>query len=75
MTCDGSMKVVNIGEGAARATDVMGWTGHVVREKTDGVFERGLRITLIVPQSISFTDVWWCSRGCMIPGERHRAVV
>ena len=27
------------------ATDVMGWTGHVVREETDGVFDRGLRIT------------------------------
>ena len=39
---DGSMEVVNIREGAARATDVMGWTGHVVREETDGVFDRGL---------------------------------
>ena len=41
-TCDGSMEVVNIREGASRSTDVMGWTGHVVREETDGVFDRGL---------------------------------
>ena len=41
-TCYGSMEVVNIREGASRATDVMCWTGHVVREETDGVFGRGL---------------------------------
>ena len=61
--------------GAARATDVMGWTGHVVREETDGVFDRGLRITLVILQSVSFTDVLWCSRCCVIPSERHCAVV
>ena len=46
-----------------------------VREETYGVFDRGLRITLVVVQSASFTDVLWCSRCCVIPGERYRAVV
>ena len=35
-------------EGAARATYVMSWTGHVVREETDGVFDGGLGITLVI---------------------------
>ena len=74
-TCDGSMEVVNIREGASRATDVMSWTGHVLREETDGVFDRGLRITLVVPQSVSFTYVLWGSRCCEVPGERYCAVV
>ena len=52
MTCDGSMEVVNIGEGAARSTDVMGWTGHIVREETDGVFDGGLGITIVDEWSV-----------------------
>ena len=65
------MEVVNIGEGASRATDVMCWTRHVVREEADGVFDRGLRIALIVPQSVLFAYVLWGSRCCEVPGERY----
>ena len=39
----------------------MGWTGHVVLEETDGVFDGGLGITLVIAQSVSLTDVLWCS--------------
>ncbi len=53
----------------------MCWTGHVVREETDGVFNRGLRITLVVAQSVSFAYVLWGSRCCEVPGERYCAVV
>ena len=33
----------------------MRWTGHIVREETDGVFDGGLGITLVIAQVVSWT--------------------